>query len=94
MSSSSHLEAFKESGSPVTPSRSGATVTKGKNGKEVVVMEAPESVVSKVLNASWDSGSAKSKKNNKVRCFLYSPSLLSSSFMLTFCGRSRSTPSK
>lgn len=39
-------------------------VRKGKGGK--LSMGAPAAMVVKVLNASWDSGSVKSKKNNKV----------------------------
>merc|ERR1712137_398626 len=61
----SHVDAFQQAESASSPQRSGSSLVR-KGGKEKVVMDAPISMVNKVLNASWDSGAAKSKKNNKV----------------------------
>jgi len=49
------------SASPSTPK---TPLVKGKSGK--LTVGPPANVSVKVLNASWDSGSVKSKKNNKV----------------------------
>jgi len=59
------VDAFQQAESASSPQRSGSSLVR-KGGKEKVVMDAPISMVNKVLNASWDSGAAKSKKNNKV----------------------------
>merc|ERR1712137_445929 len=62
----SHVDAFQKTEASNGPiKRSGSSVVR-KGGKDKVVMDAPASMVNKVLNASWDSGAAKSKKNNKV----------------------------
>merc|ERR1711862_662048 len=49
------------SASPSTPK---TPLVKGKSGK--LTVGPPANVTVKVLNASWDSGSVKSKKNNRV----------------------------
>jgi len=72
-SGGSHVAAFNQSSTIVSaapvssspaPSAMKSPRKKGKNGK--VQMQAPDSLMTKVLNASWDSGAVKSKKSNKV----------------------------
>jgi len=60
------------SASPSTPK---TPLVKGKSGK--LTVGPPANVTVKVLNASWDSGSVKSKKNNKVLFFFV--------FIILFC---------
>lgn len=50
-------------------SKQSSGIKKGK--KDKVSMQAPESLETKVLNASWDSGAVKSKKTNKVSHFSF-----------------------
>ena len=58
--------AFNSTSSGSTPNINPQAGSAIRNKKGKAKMPAPQAVVMRVLNASWDTGSSKSKKNNKV----------------------------